>query len=87
MCDAATGRRDGLGFSQPISYDQLTPVSVLPLSAPTAECSTRLRTRAGRQGAIQAQFKDGRCHIKWDDQADGQDPELVDLARLEYQWL
>jgi hypothetical protein len=82
LCDASTGKRHDLGFEQPVSGDRLVPIEVMPLTRPTEEGRTYLRCN-GRHGQITGQALDGKVAILWDGEADS---ELVDLARIEYEW-
>jgi len=84
LCDAATGRRDNLGFSQPVTGDRLIPVELMPLAKPSSEGYTQLRV-GERLGEVVAQAVDGRVHIKWDDAPES--PEVIDLANVSYQWI
>ena len=83
LSDPATGRTENLGFSQPVSVDDLKVVQILPTSRPTEEGHTRIKV-GDRNGKITGQVMDGRVYIQFD--GDEQE-ELVDLARTDYQWL
>ena len=85
VCEAATGKTDDLGFSQPVSADRLVPVEVLPLARPDGEGHTQLEC-AGRRGEVMAQAVGGSVHIQWTDAPLGT-WDHVDLERLAYRWL
>ena len=82
------GKRENLGFGQPVALERLTPVEVLPLSQPIHDTPTRIlvqeRTR-DRPGTVEAQSVDGRVYVRFDDQLDEQ--ECVDLSAAKYRWL
>ena len=87
LCNSQ-GQRDNLGFVQPVAAERLTPVDVLPMSAPADDVNTRISLQqAGgrREGTIVGQRLDGIVYVSFDD-----DPEVevtVDLTRARYYWL
>ena len=86
VCDLR-GKQTGLGFSQPVASDRLTPVDMLPLAQASEDRKTRIIIRRGgsdRPGVVENQSIDGKVSIKFDD-ADAS--ELHDLASLQYRWL
>ena len=82
LCDPATGKTD-LGFSQPVSVDQLKAVEVLPLARPAAEGRTRIRI-SGRLGTVVNQCFDGKVFVRFDDE---QIDRLYDLSKTDYEWV
>ena len=86
LCDL-TGKRDGLGFQQPVARERLTPAEMLPLGQPSADVRTRVAIRyAGvdREGTIVNQLLDGKVLVVFDD--DGT-RRCLDLATTQYRWL
>ena len=82
-----SGKRDHLGFAQPVTLDRLTPVEMLPLAHASDEDRTRLAVYVGnesREGTITAQSLDGKVYVRFD--GDSED-SCVDLATAKYQWL
>ena len=82
LCDPSSGAND-LGFSQPVSVDQLRAVEVLPISCPDSEGRTRVKIDDWT-GTIVNQCLDGRVYIRKD--GDKHD-FLYDLSKTNYQWL
>ena len=82
------GRTEGLGFSQPVAYDRLTPVEMLPLAAEAEDIKTRIivtmPSGAEKEGVIEAQSVDGKVHINFND---GQGASCYDLSSTQYRWL
>ena len=87
LCNSQ-GQRDNLGFAQPVAAERLTPVDILPMSAPAEDVNTRISLQqAGtrREATIVSQRLDGVVYVTFDD-----DPEIevpVDLTRAHYHWL
>ena len=82
------GQRENLGFTQPVAAERLTPVDILPLSAPSEDARTRLSVTVDgvqREGSIVSQRVDGLVNIRFDDDPDTE--EVVDLAKTQYLWL
>ena len=78
------GQREGLGFTQPVAGERLTPVEILPLSKEDEGASTRPRiSLAGRErdGTITVQALDGKVYFKFDDNPDS-DPGCLAVAKL-----
>ena len=81
------GKRDGLGFTQPVASDRLTPVDMLPLAQPSVDTPTRIAVRlAGveHDGTVINQSIDGKVYIKFDD---SQEERCFDLSSTQYRWL
>ena len=81
------GNTENLGFTQPVSYDRLTPIDMLPLVHPHEEGSTRIAVDVGgdtRAGVVVNQTLDGNVYIKFDDNPDVE--ELLDLCTARYRW-
>ena len=81
------GRREGLGFSQPVAADRLTPVDMLPLMAPSEDAPTRILLNVDgeeRAGTIVNQSVDGRVVIRMDH--DGSE-SCYDLSTAKYKWI
>ena len=81
------GRRDGLGFSQPVALERLTPIELLPLPEVSESSPTRIKIdRGGQQleGTIVNQSLDGKVYIRFDE---ADEDECVDLARSKYSWV
>ena len=87
LCNSQ-GQRDNLGFAQPVAAERLTPVDILPMSAPAEDVNTRISLQqAGtrREATIVSQRLDGVVYVTFDD-----DPEVevpIDLTRAHYHWL
>ena len=82
------GRREGLGFSQPVAAERLTPIELLPLASESSDVNTRLvLTDAGRDrpAEIKAQSMDGRVYVTYDDEPD--ETYCIDLSTSSYRWL
>ena len=82
------GQRDNLGFAQPVAAERLTPVDVLPMSAPGDDVNTRIslqRNGIGKEGTIVSQRLDGTVYIVFDDDPDVEVP--VDLTKSKYYWI
>ena len=82
------GQRDNLGFAQPVAAERLTPVDVLPMSAPAEDVNTRISLQqAGvrREATIVSQRLDGVVYVTFDDDPGVEVP--VDLTRARYNWL
>ena len=81
------GQRDNLGFIQPVAYDRLTPVEVLPLALPAEDRTSRIRVEVEgewKNGTVVAQSVDGKVYIRFDDRTD----ELCfDLSQSTYHWI
>ena len=82
------GNRDRLGFSQPVAADRLTPVEMLPLSAPSSDQKTELLvfdSGQERRAHVEAQSLDGKVYLRYEDDAE----HLVcdELSQLIYRWL
>ena len=86
LCNSQ-GQRDNLGFSQPVAAERLTPIDVLPLSAPAKDVNTGISLQHNgvrKEGTIVGQRLDGIVYIKFDE-ADAEVP--VDLTKAKYYWL
>ena len=86
LCDLR-GNRTGLGFIQPVAYERLKPVAILPLAQPVADQRTRISLRVNgqdREGNVVNQYIDGRVTVKFDDL---EEPQEFDLATQSYHWL
>ena len=80
------GNTDGLGFSQPVASERLTPIEMLPLAQSTS-APTRLIIDEGgvsRHAEVVSQCFDGRVNIRFDDTHREQ---CVDLSHCRYRWL
>ena len=87
LCNSQ-GQRDNLGFAQPVAAERLTPVDILPMSAPAEDVNTRISLQqAGtrREATIVSQRLDGVVYVTFDDDPDVEVP--VDLTRARYNWL
>ncbi len=83
------GRRDGLGFSQPVAAERLTPIEMLPFGAePSGESQpTRVAIREAGQdheGTIINQSLDGKVYVKFDDH---DTVHTYDLTTTRYRWI
>ena len=83
VCDANTGRQDGLGFTQPVTADRLSYVEVNPISRPVDDGPTRILLN-DQEGTVEAQSLDGRVLIRF---AEENEPEWYDLSQTTYRWL
>ena len=87
LCNSQ-GQRDNLGFVQPVAAERLTPVDVLPMSAPADDVSTRISLQqAGvrKEGTIVSQRLDGVVYVAFDDDPDVEVP--TDLTKAKYHWI
>ena len=78
---------ENLGFTQPVSYDRLTPIEVLPLAHAEDDIKTRITvddTDGSRSGTVKNQTVDGKVYIEFDDKP-GQE-ELMELFQARYRW-
>ena len=86
LCDLH-GNTEGLGFVQPVTYDRITPIEVLPIQHETEDQSSQLLIHDGgmsREATLVSQSLDGRVNIRYHDE----DIEhTVDLSQMRYQWL
>ena len=81
------GNREGLGFTQPVAADRLTPMDVLPLMTPSENALTRILLNIGgedRAGTVVNQSIDGRVAIRMDH--DGSE-SCYDLSTAKYKWI
>ena len=82
-----TGEREGLGFSQPVALERLTPIEMLPLAQVSENEYTRIRLDlpgGPRDGSVTNQSIDGKVYIRFDGETKDQ---CVDLAASKYHWL
>ena len=87
LCNSQ-GQRDNLGFAQPVAAERLTPVDILPMSAPADDVNTRLSLQqagVGMEGTIVSQRLDGIVYIVFDDDPDVEVP--TDLTKAKYHWI
>ena len=82
LCDPSTGSTE-LGFTQPVSVDDLKAVEILPVARPVAEGRTRVKI-GEKVGTVINQCMDGRVYIRFDGE---QIDRLYDLSRTDYQWV
>ena len=83
-----SGKREGLGFSQLVAADRLTPVELLPLSQETEDALTRIMLNVrgeDKAGTVKAQTMDGKVYVELDDNPGEQ--ICIDLAKSRYRWL
>ena len=83
------GNREGLGFTQPVSVERLTPVNLLPLVHESGDRHTRISIDfAGqtKEGTILAQAANGAVQVHFDNEP-VEDAEFLHLERLKYRWL
>ena len=76
-----------MGFTQPVAYDRLTPVDMLPLVPPHEEGSTRISVDVGgdtRAGVVVNQTLDGKVYVKFDGNPGVE--ESLDLCTARYRW-
>jgi hypothetical protein len=81
------GRRSGLGFSQPVAAERLTPVELLPLARPLEEARTELvleEQGRERKATIEGQTADVKVHVKYENI---EDITTIDLATANYRWV
>jgi len=87
LCDLH-GKRDGLGFSQPVAAERLTPVEMMPLAAPSEDVPTKIlieeRGNREREAVITQQAADGKVYIEF---SDNNERRCVDLAQCKYRWV
>jgi len=86
VCDF-TGRRENLGFTQPVAYDRLIPIELLPLAVPCEDSPTRISVNeAGvdREGTVTKQVMNGNVYIRFDD---SNDEICCDLTTKRYRWI
>ena len=88
MLSDLAGRREDLGFTQPVELVRLTPVEMLPLMYGSEDRRSRIFMDDGsvtREGEAVAQSVDGKINMKFN-----HDPEYercVDLACAKCRWL
>ena len=83
------GRRDGLGFMQPVAVERLTPVNLLPLVHESGDRHTRISidyAGGAKEGTILAQAANGAVQVHFDGEP-LDDAEFLHLERLKYRWL
>ena len=81
------GNRKGLGFTQLVAADRLTPVDVLPLMAPSEDAPSRILLKIGgedKAGTVVNQSVDGRVATRMDH--DGSE-SCYDLSTAKYKWI
>ena len=86
LCNSQ-GQRDNWRFVQPVAAERLTPVDILPMSAPADDVNTRISLQqAGvrKDGTIVSQRLDGIVYIAFDDDPDVEVP--TDLTKAQYHW-
>jgi len=82
------GNREGLGFTQPVALERLTPVEMLPLAQESDDAPTRIRfddRSVTRDGSVVAQSLDGKVYVRFDHDPDNE--RCIDLSTTKYQWL
>ena len=87
VCDSK-GRQEDLGFSNPVAFDRITPVDLLPLSHPEGETYSNIAINVDgtlRYGKISGQRLDGQVYVDYDDNPG--DLVLVDLTKSNYHWV
>jgi len=76
-----------MGFTQPVSYDRLTPSDMLPMVHPHEEGNTRIYVDVGgdaRAGVVANQTLDCKVYVKFDGNPDVE--EALDLCTARYRW-
>ena len=87
VCDSA-GRQEDLGFSNPVAYDRITPVDLLPLAHSDGETYSKIAVNVNgtvKHGKVTGQRLDGQVYIEYDDNPD--DIVLVDFTKSNYHWV
>ena len=82
-----SGRRSGLGFTQPVAAERLTPVELLPLAREDDDSLTSMIYNDGgrdRPAKVKAQSLDGKVYIEFDDEPGKE--VCVDLSKSKYRW-
>ena len=82
-----SGRRSGLGFTQPVAAERLTPVELLPLAREDDDSLTSMIYNDGgrdRPAKVKAQSLDGKVYIEFDDEPGKE--ICVDLSKSKYRW-
>lgn len=82
------GQRDNSGFVQPVAAERLTPVDMLPMSAPGKDVNTRIslqRDSVRKEGTIICQGLDGIVYIMFDDEPEIEVP--ADLTKTKCYWI
>ena len=86
LCDLR-GKRDNLGFVQPVTADRLTPVEMLPLAQLTEDSPTHIYINdrgTDRRAQVMSQAADGKVNIRYDDE---EIETTVDFSKCKYRWL
>ena len=81
------GQREDLGFTQPVASERLTPIDLLPLTAPNEDPPSRILLDLRgeeRAGTVINQCIDGRVIIRLDH--DGSE-KCYDLSQAKYKWI
>ena len=84
VCDLK-GRREDLGFSQPVAAELLTPVDTLPL-VPGEQQSSRILLKLrghDKSGTVVNRFLDGRVNIRFGNGSD----RCFDLCTTDHTWI
>jgi hypothetical protein len=80
------GKTQGLGFSQPVAREQLTPVELLPLVHGSEDDRTKILLANGSEWEefeIEGQTIDGKIYIR---QNAGMPSKCIDLTKENYRW-
>ena len=81
------GRRDNLGFEQPVAAERLISVDILPMAqeinGDRARVSISDRGR-DRDATVKSQTLDGKVYIQYDDE---EIEHCIDLSLSKYRWL
>ena len=81
------GKREGLGFSQPVASDRCTPVELMPLAQISEDQRTRISVDYNgtyHDGSVTAQAMDGKVYVRFDDR---EEVQCLDLATAKYRWI
>ena len=87
VLSALKGNTENLGFTQPVSYDRLAPIDMLPLVHPHEENGTRMFVDVGgdtRAGDVVHQTVDGKVYVRFDDNPGVE--EALYLCTARYRW-
>jgi len=85
LCDLQ-GRRENLGFSQPVALERLVPVDIAPRLQSSDHAEKLIINDRGREreATIQAQSLDGKVLIRYDDE---EIDHWIDLTLTTYRWV
>ena len=81
------GRRDNLGFEQPVAAERLISVDILPMAQEINGDRTRVSISdrgRDRDATVKSQTLDGKVYIQYDDE---EIEHCVDLSLSKYRWL